>query len=210
AVVALAAALSLSLFLLGRYSAGPVTPPHREMAPNVPEKSIAVLPFSNLSHDPDNAYFAEGIQDEILTRLAKIAELKVIARTSTEKYKSAPDNLREVGQQLGVANILEGSVQRSGDLVHVNVQLIRADTNAHLWAESYDCKLSEGVFAVEAEVAQKVASALHAKLTGAEEQALVVKPTNNSEAYDAYLRGLAFEARSAPFASMEAAGFYER
>ena len=155
-----------------------------------------MLPFKNLSRDPDNAYFAEGIQDEILTRLAKIAELKVIARTSTQKYKSAPDNLREVGKQLGVANILEGSVQRSGDLVHVNVQLIRADTDAHLWAESYDCKLSEGVFAVEVEVAQKVASALNAKLTGAEEQALVLKPTNNPEAYDTYLRGFAFDARS--------------
>ena len=155
-----------------------------------------MLPFKNLSRDPDNAYFAEGVQDEILTRLAKVAELKVIARTSTQKYKSAPDNLREVGKQLGVANILEGSVQRSGDLVHVNVQLIRADTDAHLWAESYDCKLSEGVFAVEVEVAQKVAAALNAKLTGAEEQALVVKPTNNPEAYDAYLRGLAFDARS--------------
>ena len=129
-----------------------------------------MLPFENLSRDPDNAYFAEGVQDEILTRLAKIAELKVIARTSTQKYKSAPDNLREVGKQLGVANILEGSVQRLGDLVHVNVQLIRADTDAHLWAESYDCKLSEGVFAVEVEVAQKVASALNAKLTGAEER----------------------------------------
>jgi len=196
AVVVIAATLSLGLFLLGRYTAGHATPPQSETAPEVPEKSIAVLPFSNLSRDPDNAYFAEGVQDEVLTRLAKIAELKVIARTSTQKYKSAPDNLHDVGKQLGVANVLEGSVQRSGDLVHVNVQLIRADTNAHLWAESYDCKLSEGVFAVEVEVAQKVASALNAKLTGAEEQALVLQPTNNPEAYDAYLRGLAFDARS--------------
>jgi TolB-like protein/Flp pilus assembly protein TadD len=210
AVVVVAAVLSLGLFLLGRYTAGNATPRQNEAAAEVAEKSIAVLPFKNLSRDPDNAYFAEGIQDEILTRLAKIAELKVIARTSTQKYKSAPDNLREVSKQLGVANVLEGSVQRSGDLVHVNVQLIRTDTDAHLWAESYDCKLSEGVFAVEGEVAQKVASALHGKLTGAEEEALVLKPTNNPEAYDAYLRGLAFDARSAPFASLEAARFYER
>ena len=209
-VVVIAAALSVGLFLLGRFTAGPATTRESQAAADFSEKSIAVLPFKNLSRDPDNAYFAEGIQDEILTRLAKIADLKVIARTSTQKYKSAPDNLRDVGKQLGVANILEGSVQRSGDLVHVNVQLIRADTDAHLWAESYDCKLSEGVFAVEGEVAQKVASALHAKLTGAEEEALVRKPTNNPEAYDAYLRGLALEANSAPFASLEAAGFYER
>ena len=195
-VVIIAGTISIGLFFLGRYTAGNAAPRQDDAAAAVPEKSIAVLPFKNLSRDPDNAYFSEGVQDEILTRLAKIAELKVIARTSTQKYKSAPDNLREVGKQLGVANILEGSVQRSGDLVHVNVQLIRADTDAHLWAESYDCKLSEGVFAVELEVAQKVASALNAKLTGAEEQALVLQPTNNPEAYDAYLRGLAFDARS--------------
>src|SRR5215475_14436389 len=212
-VVALGGIVSAGLFFLGRYTAEKTTASQSTEATadsTSIQKSIAVLPFKNLSRDPDNAYFAEGIQDEILTHLAKIADLKVIARTSTQKYKSAPDDLREVGKQLGVANILEGSVQRSGDLVHVNAQLIRADTNAHLWAESYDCKLSEGVFTVEVEVAQKVASALHAKLTGAEEQALAVKPTNNPEAYDAYLRGLAFEARNAPFASLEAAGFYER
>jgi TolB-like protein/Tfp pilus assembly protein PilF len=208
-VVVAVLAAGLMVFQLVRRE--PVSQVNEPRAPGtIPEKSIAVLPFQNLSRDPDNAYFADGIQDEILTRLAKIAELKVIARTSTQKYKSAPDNLQEAGKQLGVANILEGSVQRSGDLVHVNVQLIRADTDAHLWAESYDCKLSEGIFVVEAEVAQKVASALHAKLTGAEEEALVVKPTNNPEAYDAYLRGLAFEVRSAPFASLEAAGSYER
>ncbi len=195
-VVIIAGTISIGLFFLGRYTAGNATTRQSEAAAAVPEKSVAVLPFKNLSRDPDNAYFAEGLQDEILTRLAKVADLRVIARTSTEKYKSVPDNLREVGKQLGVANILEGSVQRSGDLVHVNLQLIRAGTNAHLWAESYDCKLSEGVFAVEVEVAQKVASALNAKLTGAEEQALVLQPTNNPEAYDAYLRGLAFDARS--------------
>ena len=157
-------------------------------APLVPEKSIAVLPFENLSSDKENAYFAEGIQDEILTRLAKIAALKVISRTSTQKYKSAPDNLREVGRQLGVANLLEGSVQKVGNAVHVNVQLICAATDEHLWAESYDRKLDD-IFGVEKEVAQNIAAALNAKLTGAEEEAIAQKPTSNSSAYEAYLRG---------------------
>jgi len=214
-VVVVGGIFSAGLFFLGRYTAEKTIASRSTEATadsTSIQKSIAVLPFKNLSRDPDNAYFAEGIQDEILTHLAKIADLKVIARTSTQKYKSAPDNLREVGKQLGVANILEGSVQRSGDLVHVNAQLIRADTNAHLWAESYDCKLSEGVFTVEVEVAQKVASALHAKLTGAEEQALAAKPTNNPEAYDAYLRGLAFDAHStySSDATKTAIDWYER
>jgi len=214
-VVIVGAVVSIGLFFLGRYTAEKTTASRSTEATadsTSIQKSIAVLPFKNLSREPDNAYFAEGIQDEILTQLAKIADLKVIARTSTQKYKSAPDNLHEVGKQLGVDNILEGSVQRSGDLVHVNAQLIRADTNAHLWAESYDCKLSEGVFAVEVEVAQKVASALHAKLTGAEEQELAVKPTNNPDAYDAYLRGLAFDAHSSYSADATKAAIdsYER
>ncbi|MEY2439904.1 MAG: hypothetical protein QOI34_1289 [Verrucomicrobiota bacterium] len=155
------------------------------------EKSIAVLPFENLSSDKENAYFAEGIQDEILTRLSKIAALKVISRTSTQKYKSAPDNLRDVGRQLGVANILEGSVQKVASAVHVNVQLIRASNDEHLWAESYNRKLDD-VFAVEGEVAGAIAEQLNAKLSGTEKQELAAKPTNNAEAYDAYLRGLAF------------------
>jgi TolB-like protein len=155
----------------------------------ISEKSIAVLPFENLSSDKENAYFAEGIQDEILTRLSKIATLKVISRTSTQKYKSAPDNLREIGQQLGVANLLEGSVQKIGNAAHINVQLIRVATDDHLWAESYNRKLDD-IFAVEAEVAQNIASALNAKLTGAEEQLLARKPTDNPAAYDAYLRGI--------------------
>jgi len=158
-----------------------------------PEKSIAVLPFANLSRDPDNAYFAEGIQDEILTRLSKIAALKVISRTSTQKYKSAPDNLREIGKQLGVANLLEGSVQKIANSVHVNVQLIRAATDDHLWAESYDREL-QNIFGVEGEVAGKIAEALNAKLTGAEEKALADKPTTNLAAYDAYLHGRSIEA----------------
>ena len=159
----------------------------------IPEKSIAVLPFENLSDDKANAYFAEGIQDEILTRLSKIADLKVISRSSTQKYKSAPDNLREVGQQLGVANLLEGSVQKAGNAVHINVQLIKAATDEHVWAESYDRELQD-IFGVEGEVAGKIADALDAKLSGAEEKALAVKPTSNVAAYDAYLHGRSVEA----------------
>src|SRR5438309_3859788 len=136
-------------------------------AVDIPSKSIAVLPFDNLSSDKENAYFAEGIQDEILTRLSKIAALKVISRTSTQKYKSAPDNLREVGKQLGVANLLEGSVQKVSNAVHINVQLIRAATDEHLWAESYNRKLDD-VFGVEGEVASAIAEQLNAKLSGAE------------------------------------------
>ena len=159
----------------------------------IPAKSIAVLPFDNLSDEKANAYFAEGIQDEILTRLSKIAALKVISRTSTQKYKSAPDNLREIGKQLGVANLLEGSVQKIENAVHVNVQLIRAATDEHLWAESYDREL-QNIFGVEGEVAGKIAEALNAKLTGAEEKALGDKPTTNLAAYDAYLHGRSIEA----------------
>ncbi|MDQ6808161.1 MAG: hypothetical protein M3Z64_01850 [Verrucomicrobiota bacterium] len=135
------------------------------------EKSIAVLPFANLSHDPDNAYFAEGIQDEILTRLSKIAALKVISRTSTLKYQGAPSDLREIGQQLEVANILEGSVQRASGQVRVTVQLIKALNDSHLWAETYDRNLVD-VFQVESDVAQKIAASLEAKLTGREKHAI--------------------------------------
>ncbi|MDQ3115162.1 MAG: tetratricopeptide repeat protein [Verrucomicrobiota bacterium] len=152
-------------------------------------KSIAVLPFENLSRDPDNAYFAEGIQDEILTRLAKIGELKVISRTSTQRYKSSPDDLPRIAQQLGVAHILEGSVQKSGDQVRVTVQLIQAATDSHLWAERYDRKLTD-IFAVESEIAENIARSLQARLTGAEKEAVSAKPTENPEAYEAYLRGL--------------------
>jgi TolB-like protein/Flp pilus assembly protein TadD len=162
--------------------------------PAIAEKSIAVLPFENLSRDPDNAYFAQGIQEEILTRLAKIADLKVISRTSTQRYQSKPGNLAEIANQLGVAHILEGSVQRAADQVRVNVQLVNAQTDSHLWAETYDRKLID-IFSVESEIAKAIADSLQAKLTGGEAQALAAKPTNNPEAYDAYLRGLAFEAR---------------
>src|SRR5437660_83659 len=158
----------------------------------ISEKSIAVLPFENLSDDKSNAYFTDGIQDEILTRLSKIAALKVISRTSTQKYKSTPENLREVGQQLGVANFLEGSVQKVANAVHVNVQLIRAATAEHLWAESYNRTLDD-VFGVEGEVASTIADQLNAKLSGAEQKAVAEKPTQNAAAYDAYLRGLTIE-----------------
>ena len=156
-----------------------------------PEKSIAVLPFENLSEEKANAYFADGIQDEILTRLSKIADLKVISRTSTQHYKSAPENLPEIARQLGVAHILEGSVQKSVDAVRVNVQLIKAANDSHLWAETFDRKLSD-IFSVETEVAKAIADQLRVKLTGREEQVIAAKPTDSPEAYDAYLRGLAY------------------
>jgi TolB-like protein/cytochrome c-type biogenesis protein CcmH/NrfG len=177
-------------FVLGPRSEAAASPktPNENKSIAIPEKSIAVLPFENLSEEKANAYFAEGIQDEILTRLAKIGALKVISRTSTSHYASSPENLPEIAKQLGVANILEGSVQKAKDAVHVNVQLIRAATDDHLWAESYDRKLDD-IFGVEAEVAQNIATALSAKLTGAEQAALTEKPTSNSAAYDAYLRG---------------------
>jgi len=160
------------------------------------ERSIAILPFENRSEDKANAYFAEGIQDEILTRLSKIADLKVISRTSTQHYKSAPENLPEIGKQLGVAHILEGSVQKSGDGVRVNVQLIKAANDSHLWADTFDRKLTD-IFSVESEVAKAIAEQLRAKLTGQEEQVIAAKPTDNVEAYDAYLRGLAYSLKIA-------------
>jgi TolB-like protein len=179
--------------------------------PAIPEKSVAVLPFDNLSRDPDNAYFAEGIQEEILTRLAKIADLKVISRTSTQRFQSKPGNLAEIAKQLGVANILEGSVQKAGDQVRVNVQLLNARTDFHLWADTYDRKLVD-IFVVESEIAKAIAESLQAKLTGGEQRALAVKPTNNSEAYDAYLRGLAFQTRTTSSLNDQAKAveFYER
>ncbi len=160
-----------------------------------PEKSIAVLPFENLSRDPDNTYFADGIQDEILTRLSKIADLKVISRTSTQHYKSAPENLPEIARQLGVAHILEGRVQKSGDAVRVNVQLIKAASDSHLWADTFDRKLTD-IFSVESEMAKAIADQLRVKLTGQEEQVIAAKPTDSPEAHDAYLRGLAYSLKT--------------
>lgn len=205
-VVLIAGALSAGLFFLGRFTAST----KQSVLAEVPSKSIAVLPFDNLSRDPDNAYFASGIQDEIITRLAKIADLKVISRTSTQQYQSKPGNLSEIAKQLGVANILEGSVQKAADQVRVNVQLIQVASDSHLWADTYDRKLVD-IFAVESEMAKAIADALQAKLTGGEQQALAAKPTNNSEAYDAYLRGLALEVRaSSPADSEKVVGFYEQ
>jgi TolB-like protein/Tfp pilus assembly protein PilF len=207
-IVIIGAVLSIGLFLLGRYTAS------RGVASRASaslEKSIAVLPFENLSDDKANAYFATGIQDEIMTRLAKIADLKVISRTSTQQYQSKPGNLSEIAKQLGVAHVLEGSVQKAGDQVRVNVQLINAQTDAHLWADTYDRKLTD-IFAVESEIAKSIAESLQAKLTGREEQALAIKPTANPEAYDAYLRGLASEGQRlhSVYAMEKAVGFYER
>src|ERR1051326_6671912 len=155
------------------------------------EKSVAVLPFENLSEEKQNEYFADGIQDEILTRLAKIADLKVISRVSTQHYKSAPENLPEIAKQLGVAHIVEGSVQKSGNAIRVNVQLIKAANDSHLWADTFDRKLTD-IFSVESEVAKAIAEQLRAKLTGQEEQLIAAKPTDNTQAYDAYLRGLVY------------------
>jgi TolB-like protein/Flp pilus assembly protein TadD len=186
-IAIIGAAVSLALFFVGRYTALPSS----EAKLNLPEKSIAVLPFDNLSADPDNAYFTEGVQEEILTRLAKIADLKVISRTSTQRFKSAPQDLQQIAKQLGVMHVLEGSVQRSADQVRVNVQLVNAMTEAHLWAEIYDRKLTD-IFAVESDIAKTIAETLRVKLTGAEAQAIARRPTENTEAYELYLRGRYF------------------
>src|SRR5947209_1948305 len=157
----------------------------------IPEKSIAVLPFDNLSRDPDNAYFCEGVQDEILTRLAKVSDLKVVSRTSTQHFKSSPDNLPQIAKQLGVMHVLEGSVQKSNDQVRVNVQLINALTDAHLWAETFDRKLTD-IFAVESEIAKTISDTLQAKLTGSEKTSITKIPTADPEAYELYLKGRFF------------------
>jgi TolB-like protein/tetratricopeptide (TPR) repeat protein len=189
-VVVIAGAISMALFFLGRYTA----PTKLSGSANAANKSIAVLPFENLSEDKANAYFADGIQAEILTRLAKIADLKVISRTSTQRYQSKPANLSEIAKQLGVANVLEGSVQKAGDSVRVSVNLIQAASDSHLWADTYDRKLTD-IFGVESEIAKAIAESLQAKITGIEKQELAAKPTNNPDAYDAYLRGLALYLR---------------
>jgi serine/threonine protein kinase/Tfp pilus assembly protein PilF len=178
-----AALLAAATFAYSFFRVAPAASPN--------EKSIAVLPFENLSEEKFNAYFADGIQDEILTRLSKIADLKVISRTSTERYKNKSQNLSEIARQLGVANLLEGSVQRTNDQVRVNVQLIRAANDSHLWAETFDRKLTD-IFSVESEVAKAIADQLRAKLSGQEEQIIAARPTDNPKAYDAYLRGLAY------------------
>ena len=185
ALVLSALALAASFFIVFRRGA----PSRTSNAPIIPEKSIAVLPFENRSEEKANAYLTDGIQDEILTRLAKISDLKVISRTSTQHYKSAPENLPEIARQLGVAHILEGAVQKSGDSVRVNVQLIKAATDAHIWADTFDRKLTD-ILAVESDVAKAIADQLRVRVTGREEQIIAARPTDNLEAYDAYLRGL--------------------
>ena len=187
--------IAVLLLVIGALVYQRLHPKRAAVTSTVPDKSIAVLPFENRSEDKANAYFADGIQDEILTRLSKIADLKVISRTSTQHYKSAPENLPEIAKLLGVAHILEGSVQKSGDAVRVNVQLIKAANDSHLWADTFDRKLTD-IFSVESEVAKAIAEQLRAKLTGQEEQVIAAKPTDNPEAHDAYLRGLVYILKS--------------
>src|SRR5256886_800492 len=182
--------LVIAMLIVGRL------PFYRQTGESISQKSIAVLPFENLSEDKANAYFAEGIQDEILTRLSKIADLKVISRTSTQHYKSTPENVPEIARQLGVAHILEGRVQKSGDVVRVIVQLIKAANDSHLWADTFDRKLTD-LLSVESEVAKAIAEQLRVHLTGREEQVIAAKPTDNPDAYDAYLRGLAYNVKTA-------------
>ena len=203
-VVAIGAAFSVGLFFVGRYSSR-----NGSSASELPAKSIAVLPFDNLSRDPDNAFFAEGVQDEILTRLAKVADLKVIARTSTQKFKSSPENLPDIAKQLGALNILEGSVQKVNDQVRINVQLINALTNAHLWAEIYDRKLSD-IFAVQSDIAKTVADTLQAKLTGSEKQMIAAQPTSDTTAYELYHKGRSFWEKRTGDNIPKAIAYYEQ
>ena len=206
-VVVASAAISVALFFLGRYTASNRA---AAAAPNeLPAKSIAVLPFENLSEDKANAFFAEGVQDEILTRLAKVADLKVISRTSTQHFKSSPDNLPQIAKQLGVTNILEGSVQKANDQVRVNVQLINALTDAHLWADTYDRKLTD-IFAVESEIAKSIADTLRAKLKSSAEHVLASRPTENPEAHELYLKGRYFWNRRTGANLQKAADYFER
>jgi TolB-like protein len=187
-IVVVGVILSLGLFWLGRYTASRAASPAENKTVGSPSKSVAVLPFANLSRDPDNAYFAAGIQDEIITRLAKVGELRVVSCLSTQRFNSAPDDLPAIAKQLGVANILQGSVQRTADTVRVNVQLVKAETDNHLWADTFDRKLTD-VFQIESDIAKTIAEKLQAKLSGSEERAISIKPTADSEAYQLYLQG---------------------
>src|SRR6266851_450451 len=204
-VVIVGGAISVSLFFFGRYTATSKQSGLTEL----PAKSIAVLPFENLSEEKGNAYFAEGIQDEILARLSKIADLKVISRTSTQKYKSAPDNLREIAKQLGVTNILEGSVQKSANQVRVTVQLINALNDTHLWGDTYDRKLTD-IFAVESDIATTIADTLQAKLSGAEKQLITARPTSDLTAYELYLKGRSLWGKRSGDNIPKAIAFYEQ
>ena len=208
-IVVIGGGISVGLFFVGRYSAMRNAAPRQSEAATVPPKSIAVLPFDNLSRDPDNAYFAEGVQDEILTRLAKVADLKVISRTSTQHFKSSPDNLPQIAKQLGVANILEGSVQKAADQVRVNVQLINAASDAHLWAETYDRKLTD-IFGVESDIAKTIADTLQARLTGSEKSSIAKTPTVNPEAYELYLKGRFFWNKRTGADLRKAIGYFDQ
>jgi len=209
-IVIVSGLISIGLFLLGRYTAINAPPRQSEaIAGSPPQKSIAVLPFESLSEDKSNAYFAGGVQDEILTRLAKVADLKVISLTSTQHFNSAPGNLPQIAEQLGVANVLEGSVQKVADQVRVNVQLINALTDAHLWAETYDRKLTD-IFAVESDIAKAIAENLQAKLTGSEKNEMSKKPTENSEAYELYLKGRFFWNKRTSADMKTALGYFEQ
>jgi len=205
-VAVIGAAFSVGLFFVGRYTARNTASAART---ELSTKSIAVLPFDNLSRDPDNAFFAEGVQDEILTRLAKVADLKVIARSSTQRFKSAPENLPDIANQLGALNILEGSVQKVNDQVRVNVQLINALTNAHLWAEIYDRKLTD-IFAVESDIAKTIADTLQAKLTGSEKQMIAAQPTSDTAAYELYHKGRSLWEKRSGDNIPKAISFYEQ
>jgi TolB-like protein/Tfp pilus assembly protein PilF len=211
-IVAVTIALALvaaSLFVYQLVRSKSSTTPRQSEAATISNKSIAVLPFDNLSDDKSNAYFTEGVQDEILTRLAKVSDLKVIARTSTQRFKSAPENLPDIARQLGVANILEGSVQKVGDQVRVNVQLINAMTNAHLWAEIYDRKLTD-IFAVESDIAKSIADTLRAKLSSSAEHVLASRPTENPEAHELYLKGRYFWNRRTGANLQKAADYFQQ
>ncbi len=203
--------LSIGLFFTSRYTArDTIRAAGTELTTDsMPAKSIAVLPFDNLSRDPNNAYFAEGVQDEILTRLAKVADLKVISRTSTQRFKSAPPDLRDIAKQLGVMNIVEGSVQKVNDQVRVNVQLINALSDAHLWADTYDRKLVD-IFSVESEIAKTIADILQAKLTGSEKQMMAAQPTSNTEAYELYHKGRSLWEKRSGDNIPKAIAFYEQ
>ena len=208
----LALLVSLGGFLLWRFAASshaPAVTSANAVAPvAIPEKSVAVLPFENLSDDKGAAYFADGIQDEILTKLASIADLKVISRTSTRRFKSTPDNVREIAQQLGVTHLLEGSVQKSNDQVRVNVQLINATKDAHVWAETYDRKWND-IFAVEGEIATSIADMLQVKLTGSAKRLLAARPTENAQAHQFYLQGVFYHARGTETDYRKAIDFYQ-
>src|SRR5438067_2029565 len=174
--VGLIVSAAAGFFLLPRVSARKI------------DKSIAVLPFENYSDDKENAYFADGIQDDILTNLSKIGDLKVISRTSVMSYRGKASNVREIGKALGVATVLEGSVRRIGNRVRVNVQLINASNDEHLWAEDYDRDLTD-VFAIQTDLAQQIVRELQAKLSPMDKAQIEKKPTQNPDAYLAFVRG---------------------